>query len=77
MLISNLVIQVVIALVHLLQSKAPLILHMDVGVELPLCGLHKLTYTSINYALNSFRPLHYTEDSLLTVYNKHTKNTDI
>lgn len=43
MLFSNLIVEVVIALIHLLQSEAPLILHMNVRVELPLCSLHKLT----------------------------------
>jgi len=41
----NLIVEVVVALVHLLQSEAPLVLHMDVGVELPLCSLHQLTHT--------------------------------
>lgn len=42
MICSNLIIQVVITLVHLLQSEAPLILHMDMRVEFPLCSLNKL-----------------------------------
>lgn len=48
---ANLIIEVVVALVHLLQSEAPLILHMDVRVELPLSGLHKLTHTHTYYYL--------------------------
>lgn len=40
---QHLIIQVIVALVHLLQSEAPLVLHVDVRVELPLCSLHKLT----------------------------------
>lgn len=49
---SNLIVEVVVALVHLLQSEAPLVLHMDVRVELPLCSLHKLdthTHTSATH----------------------------
>lgn len=42
---NDLIVKVVIALVHLLQSEAPLVLHVDVGVELPLCSLHELTRT--------------------------------
>lgn len=42
---NDLVVKVVIALVHLLQSEAPLVLHVDVGVELPLCSLYELTGT--------------------------------
>lgn len=42
---NDLVVKVVVALVHLLQSEAPLVLHVDVGVELPLCSLHELTGT--------------------------------
>lgn len=42
---NDLVVEVVVALVHLLQPEAPLVLHVDVGVELPLCSLHQLTGT--------------------------------
>lgn len=52
---SNLIVEVVVALVHLLQSEAPLVLHMDVRVELPLCRLHKLTHTN-NTHKNSCYP---------------------
>lgn len=41
----HLIIKVVVTLVHLLQSQAPLVLHVDVRVELPLCGLNKLKQT--------------------------------
>lgn len=37
-----LVVQVIVTLVNLLQAKVPLVLHMDVRVELPRCCLHEL-----------------------------------
>ena len=40
--IENLVIQVVVTLVYLLQTQAPIIFHMDMRVELPRCCLHQL-----------------------------------
>ena len=39
---SDLVIEIIIALVQLLQPQAPLILHVDMWVILPRCSLHQL-----------------------------------
>lgn len=55
-----LIVKVVVALVHLLQSEAPLVLHMDVRVELPLSGLDQLTrHTHTQITKQSFKLLKF------------------